>query len=361
MSISEYEQFVLNNGKRISLIETTIINLSYLLQGRFKDSYVVTEIIQGSVHLAELYHDSIFRKHRWNDPGRELVDRYTGQLFLSNNLYSKIATFLAVLQTAQLMLEMIGQKLFGKEKKWKIALVIEFVKVICRLQLFRLTGFKLVPSDHPLPDPNRKDTPSLDQMILNNNSQATEKMKPVFTENSFWVGEFTKRIYPKLEIIQKTPPKGKTISPALSFITDRALKSGKKPLDLINEPNDAKKAAEILFIIRPLVYVMLVTKFGVKSWTAWSLSFIIEFSSYHLIHQEYSSLSQIEKDEHQRRSNLLFYYFLRSPLYDQFTKELLTYFQDSSIAQKPIINLVTGSLKEYMALWEEYYFYTSAS
>jgi len=119
--------------------------------------------------------------------------------------------------------------------------------------------------------------------------------------------------------------------------------------------------AEVLFIIRPLVYVTLVLKLGSSSWIAWATSLLIEWNSYYLFQQEYPQLSQIEKDEHHRRSNLLFFYFLRSPIYDKFTKELLEYYTESSLGKKPIFNLVSSSLKEYMALWEQYYFYASAS
>jgi len=40
---------------------------------------------------------------------------------------------------------------------------------------------------------------------------------------------------------------------------------------------------------------------------------------------------------------------------------MLSMFTESSVGKAPLVNILTGSLKDYMQMWEDYYFYTSAS
>jgi len=61
-------------------------------------------------------------------------------------------------------------------------------------------------------------------------------------------------------------------------------------------------------------------KFGTKSWRAWILSFMMEFGSYQLLMKNKATLTQLERDELTRRSLLLYYYFLRNPVYDLVSK-----------------------------------------
>ena len=69
--------------------------------------------------------------------------------------------------------------------------------------------------------------------------------------------------------------------------------------------------------------MLAIIKFGPASWRAWSLSLLVEWSSYTLLQKSKSTMTVIEKDEQQRRSLLLYYYFLRNPLYELATKSVL--------------------------------------
>jgi len=42
-------------------------------------------------------------------------------------------------------------------------------------------------------------------------------------------------------------------------------------------------------------------------------------------------------------------------------RRAISVFTESAIGQAPLVNILTGSLKDYMHMWQEYYFYTSAS
>ena len=63
----------------------------------------------------------------------------------------------------------------------------------------------------------------------------------------------TKRLYPRIDMVKSTPPKDGKVSPAASFVVDRALLSARPPREL-STYSDVKFLAEVLFILRPLVY-----------------------------------------------------------------------------------------------------------
>lgn len=57
---------------------------------------------------------------------------------------------------------------------------------------------------------------------------------------------------------------------------------------------------EVMFVLRPLVYVLLIRRYGVRSWFPWLTSFIVELIGNGIISFGHSSgfqLSSLEKHE----------------------------------------------------------------
>ena len=78
-------------------------------------------------------------------------------------------------------------------------------------------------------------------------------------------------------------------------------------------------AKEYVYILRPLIYCLLVKKFG-KSIVPFSISLLLE--SLFLPFKSNKGTS-LEKSEYVSRVKFLLLYFLRNPLYDRFVKYLL--------------------------------------
>jgi len=81
--------------------------------------------VYSSVNLLGLYHDSLFTKTAWNDPGASLSNRYVAYFSQAFPLYKRAATVLSVLKNLEVLLEMISQRLTGPQHKWKLVLLIE--------------------------------------------------------------------------------------------------------------------------------------------------------------------------------------------------------------------------------------------
>ena len=81
-----------------------------------------------SVNLLGLYHDSLFTKAAWNDPGASLANRYVAHYSQTFPLYKKAAMILSVLKAIEVLLEMGFQRMTGSQRKWGLVLLIESCK-----------------------------------------------------------------------------------------------------------------------------------------------------------------------------------------------------------------------------------------
>jgi peroxin-16 len=94
--------------------------------------------------------------------------------------------------------------------------------------------------------------------------------------------------------------------------------------DLFKERNFFNRL--ITYFVFPLVLAL--QKYGNRSWRPWLLSIFIELSTRVLRNYFYKKntpggyrlLSTLEKEENKRRFRLLFFYILRGPFYEKFTR-----------------------------------------
>lgn len=152
-------------------------------------------------------------------------------------------------------------------------------------------------------------------------------------KESHWTGARTGSTRLQLSAVQKNSSgkaNGKT--DVTDFLLSKVLTPDvvRKPRDLVGMLSGLGAIGEYMFILRPLIYVLAMHKYGQKSWYPWFLSLAIELGSRASIKRCLSNRSGgssrggsgtlLEKDEMKRRLWLLLYYVLRSPFYDRFTK-----------------------------------------
>ncbi|KAG0249463.1 Peroxisomal membrane protein pex16 [Linnemannia exigua] len=246
---------------------------------------------------------------------------------------------LTVIQYTEVLIEMGVQKKWGQQYKWRVITALEAIKAAGRLSLLRLTSQRMIM--HPIHTERDVDPSTLADL-----AEAEQAVK-----ESHWTGTRT----------------GSTRLQLSAVLTPDVVR---KPRDLVGKLSGLGAIGEYMFILRPLIYVLAMRKYGQKSWYPWFLSLAIELASRTSIKQCLSSRPSgggrggsgtvLEKDELKRRLWLLLYYVLRSPFYDRFTKERLHNFCES-VSKKPLISLVGGIVRDYQPLWESVYFYTAGS
>ncbi|GBG68640.1 hypothetical protein CBR_g3181 [Chara braunii] len=160
-------------------------------------------------------------------------------------------------------------------------------------------------------------------------------------------------------------------------------------------------AAEMLFILRPLIYVLAIRRYGAKAWRPWFLSLSVDLFS--LILQNYGeavcegkgtkwgigggggggeqlsqedenvdgaaggaergrqgSLSRREREELVRRRIHLLFYLIRSPFFDVVTRRPIAV-TERVMKPVPLLGTLTRKAVEILMGIQAYYFYTAAS
>lgn len=110
-----YQKFVLKNAQIVGQLEASLRHLSYILPGRFENSEVVSELMVVLLRLSSFYHDQILeRQIKLQFPLSKIssFNRFTRHLIISFR-YKLIAVVLKIIQSSQLLIEMISQKTRG--------------------------------------------------------------------------------------------------------------------------------------------------------------------------------------------------------------------------------------------------------
>lgn len=148
-------------------------------------------------------------------------------------------------------------------------------------------------------------------------------------KESHWIGARTGNTRLQLSAVQKNNGKPNKGSDVTDFLLSKVLTADvvRKPCDLVGMLRGIGAIGEYLYILRPVIYVFAMRKYGQKSWYPWFLSLAIELTSRTCIKHALAcrggrcvSGTPLERDEMKRRLWLLLYYVLRSPFYDRFTK-----------------------------------------
>ncbi|KAJ1977454.1 hypothetical protein H4R35_002292 [Dimargaris xerosporica] len=213
--------------------------------------------------------------------------------------------------------------------------------------------------------PEREVEPEAVEQLLQAATVIPSPEGPASSNRTHWRGKLSGHQYRSVTAVTSELSRGTTISGYL-MAQPNDPESLLSPPDVVSRLGRMGLTAEWLFILRPLIYVLAIRRWGPKSWVPWLLSLAIELGSRSLMNQRagahrlFGTRSQLEESELSRRTWLLLYYVLRSPFYERFTKPRLDGLIKTT-STKPLISLFTGILADYQPLWESVYFYTSGS
>ncbi|OZJ04758.1 hypothetical protein BZG36_01830 [Bifiguratus adelaidae] len=386
---------------QITGIESALRSLTYILPGRFEDAEFASQALYAGLNILGLYNDTILQRaardfsaeNNVPTPKPSLFNRYTRYWFQQGqnprhpNAYKQVALMLTVIGYTQVLVEMGVRKKMGNRARWKFIVLIEIVKAGCRLYLLNLTNHRTFLHNTHL----ERD---IDPSTLSQQAEETETDKAAQPKE--WVGPRTGASHPTLDAAlphRNGTANGHTngfangshpFNPLNGFsngnkggddvkkylmskvLTPEQLK---KPYDLVHRLRGFGVIGEYLFILRPVLYVLAIQKYGRHSWNPWLLSLAVEMASRELIKQYFASggkdgsriaMTELESGEQSYRKWLFIYYLLRAPFYERYTRPRLERFCDK-VQNKPLISIVAGVIRDYQPLWESVYFYTSAS
>ncbi|KAL4796189.1 peroxisome membrane protein [Aspergillus venezuelensis] len=356
-----YEDFVTKNASSIGQVESALRSLTYIIPGRYRDSEIPSECVHSGAQLLSLYHDSLISRVISNlpptirRPTSTPHTRYTKYWSSQSSLYQKVALTLQTVQYTELLWEMTARRR-GEKVRWRVIVFIEMVKAICRLFLLSLTNSRPLVSP-PLPE-REIDPRSLDE------------------EGSDWNG-MESPVSERSSDINWTMPRTGLSLPSLpdvngvsNYLISKVLTADdiKPPKALLHRVTGQGQLAEVLYILRPVVYALALQRRSGKkrSWRPWLIGFGMEYGCRQLAKADFRErvagglrgLTGLEREELKKRGWSMGWWLMRGAFYENITKSTLKGLT-GKMKGKPLLDLVGSIIEDYEYLWDNYYFSTA--
>ncbi|KAK5045004.1 hypothetical protein LTR84_010152 [Exophiala bonariae] len=409
---STYSSYVASNSSSVSTIESSLRSLTYLLPGaRLSDTEIASESVHTFVQLLSIYHDHLLKNRsallalsptvlkaqnlKIQRPKPSLHARYTTFWSTSSSLYTKIATLLKIAQYTELLWEMMARRRGGERLRWRVVILLESFKAICRFLLMKLTSVRpLVQSPLPLredfapvEEENQDQDLLEDELLMARGADFDVKdalgvagvPTPPRSDSGKPSSLSTSEAFnmPRTGYTLPTLPTPESVSAYLlnHVLTADDVKPAKQLLHQLTTMGG--QAAEILYIVRPVIYALLMQRvarsYGYEGtkwrrhWTPWLTGISIEFLARQLAKRDLAArvpggarngLSALERDELKKRGWNLAWWGMRGAFYETITKKWI-HGASNALKGKPLLDLAGGVIEDYEFLWGSYYFSTS--
>ncbi|MBA0757981.1 hypothetical protein Gotri_021023 [Gossypium trilobum] len=366
-----YKTWVRRNKDYVHSLESLANGLTWLLPERFSTSEIGPEAVTAILGIVTAINEHIID----TTPS----ERHPGS---ADPLSFPYGLCISALKDLETLVEVVAEQYYG-DKKWNFIAVTEAIKVIVRLALFRNSGYKMLlhGGETPNVEKSSDDTGSQHRIggfprpgghhhgagLLQNNHGSnpwTIERRALsalsrFGESARMVSDpvWFQRIQQQHAIM--VPPTSVIKRPTLSMILSEKGVNG--ALFVLGE---------ILFITRPLIYVLFIRRYGIRSWIPWFLSLGVDFIGYGFLshvtksrmveREQWFHLSASEKDEVKRRKLLWALYLMREPFFSKYTRQKLAS-TESLLEPVPLIGTLTSKLVELIIGAQTRYTYMSGS
>lgn len=322
----KYVKWVSGNPSALGDVEIAVKWLSYFVAGKINKSSAVSELVYSLSNLLVFYNDRIIEKAKGAVPCED-----------TSPVVRRVKILLTTLEICEVFIELSAHKLWGYQGRWFIIFVVQTVKCVGRLVLTLFCRNNIVKNP-PIPALNRS---KLDKPTRENASFQAEGPTVVLKRSG--------RVMRKVE---GAPP-----------IVARSW----KPLK--HEPGEHVvqyegrfiRAAELMYILKPMVHLACVRRYGLKSWKSYLVPMAIDVASLRIYYKNREDLSKEQKQELARRCIAMLLYLLRSPFYDKYSKDKIAGLLTRIGNNVPLTGTITGLLQSYIPHWQETYFYMWSS
>ncbi|KAI9836222.1 MAG: hypothetical protein M1819_001559 [Sarea resinae] len=385
-----YGDFITKNASAVSQIESALRSLTYIIPGRFRESEIASESLHSGVQVLSLYHDSLLYRAADRLPANQKPHpsthaRYTRFWTENSPSYKRIALTLQMIRYTELLWEMAAKRR-GEKARWRAIVILEAIKAICRLLLLRLTNSRPLLSP-PLPERE------VDPKALEESASETEnpfKADSLMTDDppsppsaTSSAADDLNWTMPRTGLSLPSLPNPSEISNYLlsKVLTPDDIKTPKALLHRVTGPG---QLAEILHILRPVLYALALQRWTTinttttttdagghrtsskASWRPWLLGLTIEYGARQLAKRDFSEriagglrgLTGLERDELRKRGWALAWWGMRGAFYENVTRPYISTVA-AKLRGKLVLDILGGVLEDYEYLWDEYYFSTA--
>jgi peroxin-16 len=252
-----------------------------------------------------------------------------------------------MIQYTELLCEMAAKRR-GERIRWRVVVILEFIKAVCRLCLLKITNSRPLVTP-PLPE--REVIPEETPDDVQHDAQGDDYSDEGYSETPKEAKEY------KMKRTGLTLPALPNPSDISSYLLSRVLTADdiKAPNTLLNTVSGSAQLAEWLHILQPLIYAIAMARSrDKKNWQPWLLGLSIEYAARQLRNDGLRTTT-LEKSEWASRGYKMGMWAMRGAFYENVTKGLL-----HSTSQR-LPSLISGILEDYLYLWDGYYFSTSSN
>lgn len=248
--------------------------------------------------------------------------------------YRRLALLLQTITYTELLWEMTARRR-GERARWRVVVLLEALKAVCRLLLLRLTNSRPLVSP-PLPERD-VDPAALEESVTAGEasrddveSLPSERSAAVASDDSIntATGKWT---MPRTGLSLPDLPDPADIS---TYLLSKVLTADdvKPPKALLHRVSGLGELAEWMHILRPLVYVLALQRWGTGAnrgnWRPWLIGFSLEYGARQLAKRDAAErfagglrgLSGLEREELRRRGWAMGWWIMRGAFYENVTK-----------------------------------------
>lgn len=366
-----YKKWVRRNRDYVHSLESLANGMTWLLPERFSASEIGPEAVTAFLGII-----TAFNQHIIDTTPTRVQTSHVEQVF-------PWSLCISMLKDLETLVEVVAQHFYGDDKKWNFIAATEATKAMIRLALFRDSGYKMLLHGGEVmnmeKDPNSSEahngkenfvkhggypSPGYFQHFPSQDLQNPEG-RALFALNRF--GENARML--------SNPTWLNRLQHYHALTLDRSVPVVEKPsLSTICStkglPGGLFVMGEVLFIIRPLIYVLFIRKYGLRSWIPWLLSLTLDLTGYGIVSHvtnvgldrkiDSIPLSMSEKEEVRRRKLLWALYLMRDPFFSKYTRNQLER-AEKILTPVPLIGFLIAKLVELLVGVQTRYTYTSAS
>ncbi|XP_057979834.1 peroxisome biogenesis protein 16 isoform X2 [Malania oleifera] len=366
-----YKRWVRANKDYVHSLESLANGLTWFLPERFSESEIGPEAVTTILGIITAINEHII------DTTPTWIQR--GSAEPSSFPYALCISAIKDLET---LVEVAAQQIYGDDKKWNFIAITEATKVLVRMIMFWNSGCKMLLQGGQMPNVEEDSDTSSSQHTIGNFTGAgghgpvslwdRHRQDPHnperwalsalnrFGENARMASGPTwlQRLQHQNAITN--PPTPVAGRPSISTIlSKRGLLGGLFVM------------CEVLHITRPFIYVLLIRKYGLRSWMPWFLSLAVDLFGMGILSliavPQHSSrkdqqflLSASENGELKRRKLLWALYLMRDPFFCKYTRQRLEG-TEKLMEPVPIIGFLTAKIVELIVGAQTRYTYMSGS
>ncbi|KAL6960720.1 hypothetical protein U1Q18_038483 [Sarracenia purpurea var. burkii] len=289
---------------------------------------------------------------------------------------------ITLLKDLETLVEVAAQHFLGKDKKWNFIAATEATKALVRLALFRNSGYNMLLHGGEISNVEKGTEPLNTQHRFGHLARPGWNQGPGNLKNHHDKNPWNLEVralsalsrFGENARMVSNPPWSHTVQNQHA-IMDPPFSVGERPtLSTILTENGLRGAlfvmGEVMFITRPLIYVLLIRKYGVRSWFPWCISLAVDVSGMgilsrvtilrHKRRDQQLHLSDLGKDELRRRKLLWALYLMRDPFFSMYTRKRLES-AGRLLEPVPIVGILIAKIMELIIGAQTRYTYMSGS